>query len=160
MYFVISLSCKENNVVILLLKSFSSLDRSSSCHALRIILNVILQCFFFYSFISSQPTGICGPKLCNDKVWLLIYCSMHSCWHAELMGMIPFWIPLGTEFKNCVVCLKYPNLRGVITHSFGCVQSLPLVALTGSVLLAVNALCFFREISVNFPILTGNHISL
>lgn len=138
MSFVSSLSCKENHVVILLMKSFSSLDRSS-CRALQIILNIILQCFFFYSFIPSQLTGICGPKLCNDKVWLLIYCSMPPCWHAELMGMIPFWIPLGTEFKNCVVCLKYPNLREAITHRFGCVQSLPLVALTGSVLLAVNA---------------------
>lgn len=137
MYFVISLSCKENNVAILPLKSSSSLERSSYS-VFQIILNITLHCLFIYSFISSQSTGICGPKLCNGKVWLLIYCSVPPCWHTELMGMIPFWIPLGTEFKNCIVCLKYPNYRVLIDHRFGCVQSLPLVALTGSVLLAVN----------------------
>lgn len=133
MYFVISLRCKENNFVILLLESFSSLERSSSsCSVLQIILNITLQCLLFiYSFVSSQSTGNRGPRLHDGKVWLLIYCSLPPCWHAELMGMIPFWILLGTAFKNCTVCLKYPNYREVIDHRFGCVQSLPLVALTG-----------------------------
>lgn len=139
MYFVISLSYKKNNAVILLLKSLSSLERSSSSYSVfQIILNITVHCVFIYSFISSQSTVVCGPKLGNGKVWLLIYCTVPPLWHTELMGMIPFWIPLGTELKNGIVCLKYSNYRVLIDHRFGCVQSLPLVALTGSVLMAVS----------------------
>lgn len=39
------------------------------------------------------------------------------------MAMISFWIPLGTEFKNCIVWLKYSNYRTVTGVRFGCMQS-------------------------------------
>lgn len=139
MYFVITLSCKENNVVNEILLITGEIFIFMQCSPNYSKYNTaLLHCLFIYSFISSRSTGICGPRLCNGEVWLLIYCSMPPCWHTELMGMIPFWIPLGTEFKNCIVCLKYPNYRVLINHGFDCVQFLPLVALVGSVLLAVN----------------------
>lgn len=79
---------------------------------------------FIYLCLYSHLTVLySGLKLCDCKVWLLIYSSLPPCWHTEPMDMISFWIPQGVEFKNCIVWLKCSNYRVVIDQRFGCVQS-------------------------------------
>lgn len=136
---------------------FTLITSAPSFSVLQIILGVTLWCVLFCLFI--LPSHL--TPLYYSIMVLNCVCHSEVCWFiphclcTEVMGTVAFWIPPGTQCKNCIVWVKYSNYRMAIDLRCGCVQSFRIGSIDRGLtcwLWIPLVSCLFRDHAVYFPV--------